>query len=93
MASSANSVPCQGGQCRDSEVCPKARRQRWLEETERGREVELVRLQGSGSQPGGGGRASSRLSENLASTLRTYRRHDVTSFWQYSWGCWDWSSL
>lgn len=59
MASSANSVPCQGGQCRDSEVCPKARRQRWLEETERGREVELVRLQGSGSQPGrgGGGRA------------------------------------
>lgn len=52
MASSANSVPCQGGQCRDSEVCPKARRQRWLEETERGREVELVRLQGSGSQPG-----------------------------------------
>lgn len=82
-------LPRQSGQRQDSEVRPKARRQLWLEGRGREREVELGRPQGSGSRQEG-----SRLLENLGFYCEDIQEsHDVTSFWQYSWGCWDWRRL
>lgn len=49
----------------------------------------LGRPQGSRSRQEG-----SRLLENLGFYCEDIQEsHDVTSFWQYSWGCWDWRRL